>query len=214
LKSSPIVLCGVPKGRAESAGINRQRVRDEKAPHKRRSCSIMATSHEAVADGDDDIQVEELCLAGFPVGGSSCKVCTDCGSVQKGLGDPFLFAFSKDISKVLGNNRTSSTKQAGHLILRQPDGFLFYSHIQSGRAIVRLINNHIHQFPFAPKMEKSGKVAFFCSSFPLGANLFTFFPKSGKPLCTRIHYTKSSVDGRKHCNGLLLTRSRQDKRTC
>jgi hypothetical protein len=165
----------------------------------------MATSHEAVADGDDDIQVEELYLAGFPVGGSSCKVCMDCGSVQ--------FAFSKDISKVLGNNRTSSTKQAGHLIQRQPDGFLFYSHIQSDRAIVGLTNNHIHQFPFAPKMEKSGKVAFFCSSFPLGANLFTFFPKSGKPLCTRIHYTKSSAEGRKHCNGLLLTRSRPDERT-
>jgi hypothetical protein len=35
--------------RAESAGINRHRVGDERAPHKRRSCSIMAPSHVRVA---------------------------------------------------------------------------------------------------------------------------------------------------------------------
>jgi hypothetical protein len=32
-------------GRAESAGINRHRVGDERALHERRSCSIMAPSH-------------------------------------------------------------------------------------------------------------------------------------------------------------------------
>ncbi len=37
------------QGRAESAGINRHRVGDERAPHKRRSCSIMAPSHVRVA---------------------------------------------------------------------------------------------------------------------------------------------------------------------
>jgi hypothetical protein len=37
------------RGRAESAGINRHRVGDERAPHKRRSCSIMAPSHVRVA---------------------------------------------------------------------------------------------------------------------------------------------------------------------
>jgi hypothetical protein len=36
-------------GRTESAGINRHRVGDERAPHKRRSCSIMAPSHVRVA---------------------------------------------------------------------------------------------------------------------------------------------------------------------
>ena len=38
-----------PGGRAESAGINRHRVGDERALHKRRSCSIMAPSHVRVA---------------------------------------------------------------------------------------------------------------------------------------------------------------------
>jgi hypothetical protein len=33
------------RGRAESAGINRHRVGDERALHERRSCSIMAPSH-------------------------------------------------------------------------------------------------------------------------------------------------------------------------
>jgi 4-carboxymuconolactone decarboxylase len=39
----------VIRGRAESAGINRHRVGDERAPHKRRSCSIMAPSHVRIA---------------------------------------------------------------------------------------------------------------------------------------------------------------------
>ncbi len=33
------------RGHTENAGINRHRVGDERAPHKRRSCSIMAPSH-------------------------------------------------------------------------------------------------------------------------------------------------------------------------
>ena len=36
-------------GQPESAGINRHRVGDERAPHKRRSCSIMAPSHVRTA---------------------------------------------------------------------------------------------------------------------------------------------------------------------
>jgi len=36
-------------GRAESAGINRHRVGDERAPHERRSCSIVAPSHVRAA---------------------------------------------------------------------------------------------------------------------------------------------------------------------
>ena len=37
------------RARPESAGINRHRVGDERAPHKRRSCSIVAPSHVRVA---------------------------------------------------------------------------------------------------------------------------------------------------------------------
>ena len=36
-------------GRVENAGINRHRVGDERAPRKRRSCSIMAPSHVRMA---------------------------------------------------------------------------------------------------------------------------------------------------------------------
>ena len=39
----------LPGGRAENAGINRHRVGDERAPRKRRSCSIMAPSHVRMA---------------------------------------------------------------------------------------------------------------------------------------------------------------------
>ena len=36
-------------GQSESAGINRHRVGDERAPHERNNCTIMAPSHARVA---------------------------------------------------------------------------------------------------------------------------------------------------------------------
>ena len=45
-------VCERNRGQTESAGINRHRVGDERALHKRRSCSIMAPSHASVLRED------------------------------------------------------------------------------------------------------------------------------------------------------------------
>jgi hypothetical protein len=45
----PPLWKSIKRGRAESAGINRHKVGDERALHRRRSCSIMAPSHVRVA---------------------------------------------------------------------------------------------------------------------------------------------------------------------
>ena len=76
-------LSGYYRSRAESAGINRHRLGDERAPHKRRSCSIMAPSHVRLAAR---LNVKQLIRenAGLPLSSEiTYPGCRPCGPVGK-----------------------------------------------------------------------------------------------------------------------------------
>jgi hypothetical protein len=66
-------------GRAESAGINRHREGDERAPHKRRSCSIMAPSHVRVV-----VRLHVKQLTGESVGQPLSSEITHSGCRPRG----------------------------------------------------------------------------------------------------------------------------------
>ena len=86
-----------------------------------------------VAHRDDDIEVVSHDLVGFPIGGSSCIICTYCFLRQ--------FSFLENITNVLGDDGAFPLEQVRHLRLRQPDRFLLQPHLQAGAPVLRLVED-------------------------------------------------------------------------
>ena len=82
---------------------------------------------DAVADGDDGVEVVVLCGVGLPVRSSMCKNCTYCRL--------YKFAVLEDIAEVLSNHRAIDTEEFGQRLLRQPDGFVFEKDLDSDSSI-------------------------------------------------------------------------------
>jgi len=93
---------------------------------------------DAVADGDDDIEVVMVYVPGdgpVPLGLNLCKFCTCCPRFQLPL--------PKRIPDVLGDDRSLTPKQLAHLLLSQPHRLAIEPHIHANLAICGLVDAHL-----------------------------------------------------------------------
>lgn len=85
---------------------------------------------DAIADGNDEVQVVVLDLArngSTPLGSNLCKFCTGCYGIQ--------FPLPEGATDVLGDDRPLAPEQLGHLLLGEPDGLMVQPHVDPHLAV-------------------------------------------------------------------------------
>ena len=90
-----------------------------------------ALRFHAVADGDDHVEVVINGLVDFPVGGSSCIICTYCFLRQ--------FPFLEEVADVLGDDGAFPLEQIRYLRLGQPDRLV----LTVSSSITRCLQNFV-----------------------------------------------------------------------
>ncbi len=91
----------------------------------------------AVADGDDDIEIVVFNLpsnGSVALGLNLCKFCTSCRLIQ--------LTFLEHIVQMLGHHRTLAAKQRRHLLLRQPYRLRIQPHIHPRLATLGFIDQY------------------------------------------------------------------------
>lgn len=98
---------------------------------------------DAIANGDNDIQIVVLnaaCNRSGTLDLNLCKFCTSCRNVQL----PLL----KHIAQMLGHHRALATKQCRHLLLRQTHRLRIRPHIHLHLHALGFVDQHFthHEF--------------------------------------------------------------------
>jgi len=117
--------------------VQREPLHDEfPQPLRRPDAELRAAQRfYPVANGDDHVEIVVNRLVGFPVVGSSCIICTYCLLRQ--------FSLLENVADVLGDDGAFPLKQLRHLVLGEPDRFVFQLYLQPGAAILCLIEDNL-----------------------------------------------------------------------
>ena len=110
---------------------------------------------DAIPDRDNDVEIEVLDLPDHPplaLTPNCCKFCKGCLA--------FELPLAVGVADVSAHDGKIALEELGHLVKRQPDGFLFQAHIQRDLAVRGLINDDLAaRAGFADVSHSAGSVS-------------------------------------------------------